>query len=174
MLLKNKSPPNIRGILIVSMYYVIYGNFGIKTWPISKSLKDHIQQVETSKYHPVFALFFPAIFWCIIVGNHLKKRLSVTLWNFLLKIGKETAPELKIVSNCRQISSKTILFLEILGNIFLENRKTSMCVCVCIFSRKIWCNICWQQYIASCFKQDITSFCKMFVENSWNPRKFGK
>jgi hypothetical protein len=23
--------------IIVSMYYVIYGNFGIKTWPISKS-----------------------------------------------------------------------------------------------------------------------------------------
>jgi hypothetical protein len=60
--LKKKSPPNMKGILIVSMYYVIYGNFGIKTWPISKSLKDHIQKVETSKYHPVFALFFPAIF----------------------------------------------------------------------------------------------------------------
>jgi hypothetical protein len=35
------------------MHDVIYRNFGIKTQPISKSLKDHIQKVETS----VFALF---------------------------------------------------------------------------------------------------------------------
>jgi hypothetical protein len=124
VLLKNKSPPNIRGILIVSIYYVIYGNFGIKTWPISKSLKDHIQQVETSKYHPLLA-------------NHFKQRLSVILRNFLLKTGKETAPELKIVSNCSQISPKTIFFLEILGNIFLENGKTSMCVCVCFLPENL-------------------------------------
>ncbi len=51
-------PTKYKGNINCIMYYVIYGNFGIKTWPISKSLKDHIQKVETSKYHRVFALFF--------------------------------------------------------------------------------------------------------------------
>jgi hypothetical protein len=50
----------------------------------------------------------------------------------LLKTGKETAQKLKIVSNCGQISPKTIFFLEVLGNVFLRTQENQY-VCVCVF-----------------------------------------
>jgi hypothetical protein len=64
------------------------------------------------------------------VGNHFKQRLSVTLRNFFVENWQRNCPKTK---NCLKLwpnFSQKNFFLEILGNIFLENGKTSMCVCV--------------------------------------------
>jgi hypothetical protein len=82
------------------------------------------------------------------------------------------------VENWQRNCPKTKNCLKLWSNFFQNNyfflkfwgmfsKKTGKPVCVCVFfPGKSDVTFVGNKYIASCFEQDIRSFCKMFVENS--------